>query len=80
MSVAQSEGDVTMQAEAPIGEATMKADRTIVLDLQAELPGGGYGHARLEYPPGHEQYREILDHVGPLAPGETRLVPPWPIS
>lgn len=61
-----------------IGTATMLRDGTIVLDLRAGTgPSGPKGDARLTYPPGHPQYREILEHVGGLRPGETRNVPPW---
>lgn len=61
-----------------IGTATMLRDGTIVLDLRAASgPSGPKGDARLTYPPGHPQYREILEHVGGLRPGETRNVPPW---
>lgn len=63
--------------EAPIGTAEMKSDRTIVLRLRAEFPGGGVGEGFLEYPPTHPDYKEILEHVGPLAPGQTVLVRPW---
>jgi hypothetical protein len=65
-------------ARMSIGTATMLRDGTIVLDLRAEAgPSGPKGDARLTYPPGHPQYREILEHVGGLHPGETRNVPPW---
>ncbi len=65
-------------AQASIGTATMLADGTIVLDLRAGAdPGGAKGDARLRYPPGHPQYREIMEHVGGLRPGETKSVPPW---
>jgi hypothetical protein len=62
----------------PIGDAKMRDDGTIVLDLRAELPGGGHGLAREEYPRGHPDYADILEHLGGLRPGESKLVPPWP--
>jgi hypothetical protein len=65
-------------AEDTIGVASMEDDRTIILQLRAELPTGGHGHARLEYPASHPQYADVLSHVGELQPGETRCVPPWP--
>jgi hypothetical protein len=34
--------------------------------------------ALLTYPPSHPQYREILEHVGGLKPGETKPCPPFP--
>lgn len=61
-----------------IGSATMDRDGAIVLLLRAEGPGNVRGEARLVYPPGHKDYRMVLDHVGGLKPGETKPVPPWP--
>ncbi len=66
-----------MQGHEYIGIATMREDGTIVLDLWAEGSGGILGEARVEYPPGHERYQEVLDHIGPMKPGETRPIPPW---
>ena len=63
-----------------IGSATMDVDGTIVLLLRAEGPGNVHGDARLVYPPGHKDYRMVLDHIGGLKPGETKPVPPWPDS
>lgn len=67
-----------MTAEASIGSARMEADGTLVLMLRAEGPGGLRGDARFVYPPGHPKYGDILKHVGPLSPGESKPVPPWP--
>lgn len=66
--------------EAPvesIGVATMEPDRTIVLQLRATGPGL-LGDTLLRYPPDHAQYAEILAHVGPLEPGQSRPVAPFP--
>jgi hypothetical protein len=63
---------------ATIGTAKMEADGTIVLRLRAELPGGGSGEGQLVYPPTHPEYNKILEHVSPIAPGQTVLVRPWP--
>jgi len=63
---------------ATIGTAEMKADGTIVLRLRAELPGGGSGEGQLVYPPTHSEYKKILEHVSPIARGQTVLVRPWP--
>ena len=60
----------------PIGEAFMQEDGTIVLDLVA-TDSGAIGHARLRFPKDHPQYRSTLDHLGGLAVGERKLVPPW---
>ena len=67
-----------VNSQMSIGTATMLRDGTIILDLRAGAgPSGAKGDARITYPPGHPQYREILEHVGGLRPGETRNVPPW---
>ncbi len=65
-------------AEESIGTATMEADGTIVLHLFARGPGGMHGQGVLRYPVSDPKYKEILEHVGPLKPGETRSVRPWP--
>jgi hypothetical protein len=63
---------------ATIGTAEMTADGTIVLRLRAEFSGGGSGEGQLVYPPTHPDYKKILEHIGPIAPGQTVLVRPWP--
>jgi hypothetical protein len=65
-------------AEDSIGTATMEADGTIVLHLFARGPGGMHGQGVLRYSVSDPKYKEILEHVGPLKPGETRPVRPWP--
>jgi len=59
-------------AGTPIGQATMLADGTIVLDLLRPAP------ARRTYAPADARHAEILAHVGGLSPGEQKVVPPWP--
>jgi hypothetical protein len=61
-----------------IGVASMEPDGTIVLRLIARGAGGMTGEGLLRYPRSHPQYKEILDHVGPMRPGESRSVAPWP--
>jgi hypothetical protein len=57
----------------------MKPDGTIVLQLRATDPATGLlGDAQLEFSPGHPQYKEVLEHIGGLEPGDEKLVPPWP--
>jgi len=67
------------QAQEPvsIGVAWMEKNRTIVLQLRAETDGI-IGDALLRYPPRHPQHTEILEHLGGLVPGESKLVKPWP--
>lgn len=61
-----------------IGAAFLDGDGAVVLDLRATDGRGVVGDARLVYPRSHPQYREILEHLGGLEPGETKPVPPWP--
>jgi hypothetical protein len=63
--------------QSSIGTATMEPDGTIVLQLNAQGPGGSIGDALLRYPPDHPQYHSVLDHLGGLHHGETKPVPPW---
>ena len=64
------------QAES-IGTATMEADGTLVLQLRATT-GSTMGDALLRYAPSDPQYKAILDHVGPIKPGESKAVAPFP--
>jgi hypothetical protein len=61
-----------------IGVATMGTDRTITLRLRAVGPDGLEGEGFFVYPPSHEQYQSILDHLGGLEPGQSKPVPPFP--
>jgi hypothetical protein len=64
---------------AYIGTAEMSSDGTITLRFRAEDSKRGIsGHSVLAYPRSHSQYEAILRHVGPLKPGETKSVRPWP--
>ncbi len=61
-----------------IGTAVMDPDGTLRLHLRAEGPEATLGDALFIYPPDHPHYREILDHLGGMKPGEEKPVPPWP--
>jgi hypothetical protein len=63
---------------SPIGTARMLPDGTLVLDLRAEDGQGAVGIAQRRYAPDDPAYKEVLDHLGGLVPGETKLVAPWP--
>jgi hypothetical protein len=69
----------------PIGSAQMGADGTLTLTLRAEsVDANGcvtaMGDAQFVYKPEHKDYEMIRKHVGPIAPGETTLVKPWPAT
>ena len=62
-----------------IGTCFMQEDGALVLTLRATGgPGGAMGTALVTYNRGHENYGEILAHVQPIKPGETKSVAPWP--
>jgi hypothetical protein len=65
-----------MEQTQSIGVATMRPDRTIVLDLVASGPDM-LGDARFTYPLGDPDYGDILRHLGGLNPGEVKQVKPW---
>lgn len=56
----------------------MKPDGTVVLFLRAESPDGIVGDAMCVYAPSHARYAAILEHLGPLVPGEDVAVRAWP--
>jgi TPR repeat protein/serine/threonine protein kinase len=55
-----------------IGTATIESNGTIVVDVRRP------GLAILRYAPSDPHYAEVAKHIGPLRPGETKLVRPWP--
>jgi len=56
----------------------MSADGVIALQLRATGAGSVVGDALITYAPGDADYESVLAHIGGLAPGETKPVPPWP--
>ncbi len=61
-----------------IGTATLDAEGAIALDLRASDGRGILGDARVVCPKGDPRYADLLAHLGGLAAGETKPVPPWP--
>jgi hypothetical protein len=59
-----------------IGDAVMEADGTIVINLRRTADGINVS-GRVKYPVSDPHYREVLDHLGGMKPGETKLVPAW---
>jgi hypothetical protein len=72
----QTARSAEMEKPRSIGVATMRQDRTIVLDLTATGPNM-LGDARLTYAPHDPNYSSILRHLGGLNPGEVKQVAPW---
>lgn len=72
--------DRTAKENCFIGSATMREDASILMMLRAEGPGGMIGDSVLVSEPDDPNYAEILRHVGPIKPGESKLMPCWPES
>ena len=60
-----------------IGTAWMAEDGTITMKLRA-AGQGVLGVGTLSYPKHHPNYAEILQHLGPMKPGDEVQVRPWP--
>ena len=56
-----------------IGDATMADDGTIVMNTRRTADGSGIIKYRVSEP----HYKEVLDHLGGMRPGETKLEPAW---
>lgn len=62
-----------------VGVASMEEDRTLVLRMSSFDPRvGGRVHGLIRYAPDDPRYAEILAHVGEIAPGQSKSIPPWP--
>ena len=61
-----------------IGRAQMAADGTLTLDLESVECDGSRAMGRIVIQPTDSRYRDYLDHIGEIRPGETRPVRPWP--
>ena len=58
-----------------IGTARMLADLSIEQQIVERGPSGAIGEARIVLRPGDPAYRETLNLVGGLRPGEMKAVP-----
>jgi hypothetical protein len=59
-----------------IGNATMREDRSLELMLRAEHDDGSIAEMLLVLPPDDEAYARTLERLGPMKPGDSRLLPP----
>jgi hypothetical protein len=64
------------QERAIIGDATMTEDRTIVVRLRRTADGINVSGI-VKYRVNDPQYLEVLNHLGGMNPGDTKLVPAW---
>lgn len=79
MSNDKSTAGSDFESLSSIGTCYMAADGSLILKLRAtEGPGGVVGSATITYECAHPSYLEILEHVKPICPGETKSVAPWP--
>jgi hypothetical protein len=65
------------QDQPAIGVAWMEEDGTIVVEL-FRTGDGKYAHGLFHYRKSDSDYQKILDHIGPMRPGEKKPVTPWP--
>jgi hypothetical protein len=59
-----------------VGTAKMAADGTITIQLRSLWPDP-VAEAKLVYAPDDPQYDEIKHHLGGIAAGQSKPVPPW---
>jgi hypothetical protein len=59
-----------------IGDAQMQEDGTIVFNWRRTADGINVSGI-VTYPTSHPNYKEVLDHIGGMKPGEVKLVPAW---
>jgi hypothetical protein len=60
-----------------IGVATLEEGGLLILQLRAVGERGLIGDGRLTYRPDDPQYQSILRHLGGLAVGQSKPVPPF---
>ena len=59
-----------------IGTATMESDQTIVVRLHRTCDGMNVSGS-VQYSLSSPHYKKVLDHLGGMKPGETKLVPAY---
>src|SRR5438552_848768 len=63
-----------------IGNATMLADGTIVMELRTSDDTGGSGHMTQKIKPGDMQYAQVLKQLGGLKPGQSKPINDYPVQ
>src|SRR4051812_30763052 len=75
-------GSIGLAEEVPkkepfiIGDAAMTEDRTIIINLRRTTDGINVSGI-VKYRVDHPDYMAVLNHLGGMNPGDTRLVPAW---
>ncbi|MFZ3360977.1 MAG: hypothetical protein WCA56_02130 [Xanthobacteraceae bacterium] len=72
----KSSDTIPCAAIESIGTAEMSADGVITLHLGSLWPDP-IAEGEIRYAPDDPQYEEIKQHLGGIAPGETKPVKPW---
>jgi hypothetical protein len=67
---------VTCATVESVGVADMAADGTITLHLKSLWPDA-HEDSDLTYAPDDPQYNEIKKHLGGIAPGQSKPIPPF---
>lgn len=62
----------------PVGNAHMRADRTLELRLFTEAPGGVVGEAMMIVKPDDPRHAGLVAHLGAIEPGGYASIPPIP--
>jgi hypothetical protein len=75
MAVAGGDPPIPCEAIDSVGTARMSADGTITLRVHSLWPQP-FAESELAYAPGNALYDEIKRHLGGMAPGESKPVPP----
>ena len=55
----------------------METHGKLTLSLKYRPSSGGIGEFKLTLLPGDKDYQTMLAHIGGIAPGETKPVPPF---
>jgi hypothetical protein len=72
----KSSQPIPCEAFDSVGRAKMSADGTITLQIRSLWPDP-IAESQLVFAPDDPQYSDIKRHLGGIAPGESKLVPPW---
>jgi len=67
-------------APATVGSAYMRDDGTLEMSLRAVASDGTIGEALMIVAPTDSRHAEMVKHLGGIAPGEGRPIPPFPPS
>ena len=59
-----------------VGDAQMLDDGTIIINMRRTADGINISGV-VKYPIDDPHYKEVLDHIGGMHPGEVKLVPAW---